>query len=341
LETRPDPLLVAWQLDLRSAFAGTGGGAAATAVPPEVPDAVGGPGSLVALVTLAEEAGRAVATSPGLASLLRAAPVMRAVGQPDLAHAAATGSMAVAWADGGAVTARLQGTGWSLTGAVPLVPHAGAVEALLVPARVQAGDGVARGEGLFLVGTGTQGVEATRTTTLGTDDPRDITLRGATVDNELLLDDPGDPPATAAALGRARDRVLVVAAAELAGVAASALSLALAWVTEREQFGAPLGTLQAVQHRAADLHLDVTAMQLAVLDAAQQADAGRPIGVEAAMAAVTCIEGALRVTAGAQHLHGGEGFYADRPIGARYLRARALAPRLGPVATHLARVLHG
>ena len=86
------------------------------------------------------------------------------------------------------------------------------------------------------------------------------------------------------------------------------------------------------------LYLDVQAMRWAVLDAAGHADSGRPFGLVASMAKVVCSEGALRVTAWAHQVHGGEGFYADRDPALFYRRARALAPRLGDVRWHLARI---
>jgi 3-oxocholest-4-en-26-oyl-CoA dehydrogenase beta subunit len=334
VDTNPDPVLEAWRAELRAVLAAGG-----ERVGWDVPDAVGGPRALVALAVLAEEVGRAVA--PGLlqTTFVQGAGVLSALGQVELARAAAAGELTVAWCDAGSVTARLEGGGWSLTGTVPLLAHARDVEALVVQAHVHGGDGVDRGDGVFMVRASGTGVTATPARTLATDAPCDVVFDGAIVPLELRLDDSADPEGTAAALALARDRAGLGVCAELVGVAASALDLAVARVSTREQFGAPIGTFQAVQHRCADLHIDVTAMRLAVLDAAQRADLGLPWAREAAMAAVTCAEGALRVTAGAQHLHGGEGFYADQPIGARYLRARALVPRLGPIAPHLRRAL--
>jgi alkylation response protein AidB-like acyl-CoA dehydrogenase len=334
VDTTPDPQLEAWRAELRAALGASDGPAGW-----DVPDAVGGPDSLVALSVLAEEVGRAVA--PGLlpTTFVQGAGVLGALGQTELARAAAAGELTVAWCVEGTVTARLEGPGWSLTGTVPLVAHARSVEALVVTAHVHGGDGVDRGDGVFMLRADAAGVTATPARTLASDEPCDVVLDGAVVPLELRLDDSADPAGTATALAHARDRAVLGLCAELVGVAASALELAVTRVSTREQFGAPIGTFQAVQHRCADLHVAVTAMRLAVLDAAQRADLGLPWAREAAMAAVTCADGALTVTAGAQHLHGGEGFYADQPIGARYLRARALVPRLGPVAHHLRRVL--
>jgi alkylation response protein AidB-like acyl-CoA dehydrogenase len=336
VDTVPDDIVEVWRSELRDDLAASGERAGW-----DIPDAVGGPSSLVALAVLAEEVGRAVA--PGLlqTTFVRGAGVLGALGQVELARAAAAGELTVAWCDGGTVTARLDGAGWSLSGTVPLVAHARVVEALVVQAHVHGGDGVHRGDGVFMVRAAGSGVTATPARTLATDAPCDVVFDGAIVPLELRLDDSADPEGTAAGLELARDRAVLGLCAELVGVAASALDLAVARVSAREQYGAPIGTLQAVQHRCADLHVDVTAMRLAVLDAAQRAGLGLPWTREAAMAAVTCADGALRVTAGAQHLHGGEGFYADQPIGARYLRARALVPRLGPIAGHLHRVLTG
>jgi alkylation response protein AidB-like acyl-CoA dehydrogenase len=122
------------------------------------------------------------------------------------------------------------------------------------------------------------------------------------------------------------------------GAAEAALAVAVAYVCERPLFGRPVGSYQAVQHRLADRHVDVVAMRAAVLDAAGRADRGLPFAVEASIAQVVCTEGALRVTADAHQVHGGEGFYADRDPGLLYRRVRGLAPRLGDVRHHLERL---
>ena len=85
---------------------------------------------------------------------------------------------------------------------------------------------------------------------------------------------PGPP--TDADILAALDRPVVGVGAELLGAAAAALAVAVAYVSTREQWGRPIGSFQAVHHRAADMHLDIEAMRCAVYDAAGRADREQP-----------------------------------------------------------------
>jgi hypothetical protein len=143
-------------------------------------------------------------------------------------------------------------------------------------------------------------------------------------------------------------RAAVVLAADAVGAAEGALDAAVAHVKQRRQWGAPLGTLQAVQHRAADMLIDVTLAADAVLDAAGIADrtdaadpadsSEREVRLAAAYAKATAIERCRRVTAAAHQLAGGQGILADRPFHRWYRRVKAAEPALGDARHHRAAV---
>jgi Acyl-CoA dehydrogenase, C-terminal domain len=137
-------------------------------------------------------------------------------------------------------------------------------------------------------------------------------------------------------------RAAVVLAADAVGSAEGALDAAVAHVKQRRQWGAPLGTLQAVQHRATDMLIDVTLAADAVLDAAGIADrtdsSEREVRLAAAYAKATAVERCRRVTAAAHQLAGGQGILADRPFHRWYRRVKAAEPALGDARRHRAAV---
>jgi alkylation response protein AidB-like acyl-CoA dehydrogenase len=100
---------------------------------------------------------------------------------------------------------------------------------------------------------------------------------------------------------------LLVAASSL-GTAERALELALDHASTRVTFGRPIGQRQAIQRYLAEMATDVYAMRRMIADAAAKADAGAPIGAEAAMCKLFGLEAVGRVTDRALLVHGGIGY---------------------------------
>ena len=135
------------------------------------------------------------------------------------------------------------------------------------------------------------------------------------------------------------DRALVAVSAELVGVSQRALDMTLDYVKERKQFGVPVGTFQAVQHKAAQMLLDAEGGRSATYFAAWTADAEPDrLPVAAAMAKAWTSDGARNATASAIQLHGGIGFTWEADVHWWYKRAQLAAHYLGGGTTHRARV---
>jgi alkylation response protein AidB-like acyl-CoA dehydrogenase len=143
--------------------------------------------------------------------------------------------------------------------------------------------------------------------------------------------------AAAAALAAAFDQANAIAAAELAGVMERALEMTLDYLKTRVQFGKPIGSFQALQHRAVDLHIHrevagaVLEESLAVLDGGADA---RARAVAASRAKARCADAALKVTRETIQLHGGIGFTDDYDAGLYLKRAMTLAAWLGGATWH-------
>jgi alkylation response protein AidB-like acyl-CoA dehydrogenase len=102
------------------------------------------------------------------------------------------------------------------------------------------------------------------------------------------------------------------------GLAQGAYDLAYAYAKEREQFGRPISTFQAVQFRLADIATEVEAGRGLVVRAAWLKDQGRPFAREAAMAKLYTGELSNRAVNWALQIHGGYGFMDEYPISRLY-----------------------
>ena len=148
-------------------------------------------------------------------------------------------------------------------------------------------------------------------------------------------------PAALAALDQAFDEAVVIGCAELLGVMDAALSLTLAYMKTRVQFGKPIGSFQALQHRAVDLFIQKELALGAVDDAVRALDAGVSAADRAAVASRAksrCADAALLITREAIKLHGAIGFADECDIGLYLQRALVLAAWLGNAAWHRRRV---
>ena len=140
-------------------------------------------------------------------------------------------------------------------------------------------------------------------------------------------------------VGAALDRALVAVSAELVGITQRALDMSVEYVKERKQFGVPVGTFQAVQHRAAQMLLDVEGGRSATYYAAWAADADpAQLPGAAAIAKAWTSDGARSATAAAIQLHGGIGFTWEADVHWLFKRAQLGAVFLGGTGQHRARV---
>lgn len=106
------------------------------------------------------------------------------------------------------------------------------------------------------------------------------------------------------------------------GLAQAAMEEAVRYAKQRTAFGGPIGNLQAVQHKLADMSAGIEAARLRLLHAAWLKDQGRSIIREAAEAKLLASELAVRVTGEALQIHGGYGYSTDFPIERMYREAK-------------------
>jgi alkylation response protein AidB-like acyl-CoA dehydrogenase len=293
-------------------------------------------GTLTDLVVVAEALGYAAFPSPFHNRVVQSGWVLALGGHAD--RIAAPGNRGRAYAlcltepsglsdlDAITTTATPVGGAWSVDGEKCFVPYAASADALLVVARAADRDDVVVVE----VDPRAAGVAMEAIPTLGRDRQVAITFRAAPA--TLVVTD------AAVAVEQAMARALVVLCADAVGAARAALDYTVARITTREQWDAPIGSFQAVQHRAADMLIDVTTARDAVFDAAGRIDRGEDALAPASATKGFVVDAARRVTAGAHQLNGGEGIHADVPLHLWYRRVKAAEPVLGSPAYHRARV---
>lgn len=130
-------------------------------------------------------------------------------------------------------------------------------------------------------------------------------------------------------------RATVAVAAELVGTARRLFTMALSYAKERVQFDAPIGSFQAIQHKLADMSLDVERAAAAVLYAAMTVDAQDPDRDRAVhVAKAAAGEAARRCAKDGIQIHGGIGFTWEHDLHLFLRRAFASEALLGPTGWH-------
>ncbi len=308
------------------------------------PEEAGGLGQGVAdLAIVAVEHGRFVTASPFmptvavLDALLRSGTDHHAA----LIDALISGESSAAWAfteprrsptvDALQTTAVAADSGYRITGEKVTVADASAADVLLVDAVL---DG---NPARFLVPRDASGVKIRRIESLDiTRELDDITLDDVHVGQEAML---GSTDTARAAMERTLRLMTVLACAELVGVGEYLLETSVEYAKDREQFGVPIGSFQAVKHKCADMRMWVQASRAATLHAAMSLDADEagssPETAKAVSVAKAFVSESICKTAGeALQVHGGIGFTWEHDLHLYIRRARANAALYGDAGHH-------
>jgi hypothetical protein len=309
-----------------------------------VPEELGGMGfGIIELCVLLSEIGRAVAPVPAVATLVLGGLPIAAYGSEEQKKrwlapmAAGEIFLSGAFVDAGsadvgrpATKAAATADGYRLDGVKCFVPAAHVAERVLVPAATDAGTG------LFLVDPRAEGVELIRQETTSCEPVFEMRLAGVRVPADDLLG--GDAEGAAAAIAWAFDCALTALSAEQLGVSEKALEITAGYVKQREQFDAPIGSFPAVQHRCADMFIDLGALRWTTWRAAWKISDGQPASREAAVAKIWTGEAGSRIANASQHLHGGAGVDRDYPLHRYFLWSKSIELTLGGAMPQLARL---
>jgi alkylation response protein AidB-like acyl-CoA dehydrogenase len=299
-----------------------------------LPEEHGGLGlDMVSYTLLVEELGRADSNVRGIVSVSNGlygksvarwgAPEQRARLLPPLAAGEELGCYALtepgAGSDPGSLETRAErdGDGYVLRGQKVFITLGSWATWALVFART--GEDGPRGITCFVVPTGAEGFEARPIKGklgLRAQDTAELHLDGVRVDGDAVLGEVGGGFKVAMS---ALDHGRISLGAGCVGIAQGCLDAAVAYTTERRQFGRSVASFQLVQELLADIAVETEAARLLVWRAAATADRGERYTVEASYAKYFASEVAVRAANAALQAHGGYGYVDEYPVG-KYLR---------------------
>jgi alkylation response protein AidB-like acyl-CoA dehydrogenase len=290
-----------------------------------------------------EECGRTLAASPLFATavvgasaiLLGGSERQRATLLPEVARGGLTLALALEESHHHrphqiATTAEARGDRFILNGRKTFVLDGHSADRLIVVAR---SDGDSRaGLTLFLVNPTTEGVVRERTIMADSRNAANIRFDHVTVDADSVL---GTVNAGHEILEPVLDRGRVAIAAEMMGLALEAFQRTVAYLKERRQFDAPIGSFQALQHRAALMQTELELARSVVLAALSAVDqTPRQLPLLASLAKARLNELVKLVTNEAVQMHGGIGVTDELEIGFFLKRARVAMQIFGDTGFH-------
>ncbi|MGY3531053.1 acyl-CoA dehydrogenase family protein [Bradyrhizobium sp. USDA 4452] len=318
-----------------------------------VPDQFGGSGlGCVEAGIVMEEIGRTLMPSPFLAtSVLAASALSRGGSEAQKAQhlpGIAGGSLLAALAiDEGAKHRPLQtklqaarsGNGFKLSGDKAFVVDGHTADLLIVAARTAGSAGDESGLTLFLVDPKAKGLAVERTAMVDSHNAARIVFDNVEVNADSVL---GEVDQGFGLLEGVLNIGRGAVASEMVGLSDEVFGRTVAYLKERKQFGKAIGEFQALQHRAAQLYIDIEITRAAVLKALQALDAdlgkaGNAVAVAKARAGTTAT---LAVQEGVQ-MHGGMGMTDQFDIGFFMKRARVCQELFGDSNFHTDQLARG
>jgi len=311
-----------------------------------VPENFGGSGlGCVEAGVVMEEIGRTLMPSPFLGTAVLAASALtrggsdaqKAAHLPKIADGSLLAALAV---DEGAKHRPLQiklqamrsGNGFRLSGAKAFVVDGHTADLLIVAARTGGAAGERDGLTLFLVDPKTRGIAVERTAMVDSHNAARIEFDNVEVNADHVL---GEVDQGGALLEGVLNIGRGAVASEMVGLSEEVFGRTVTYLKERKQFGKLIGEFQALQHRAAQLYIDIEITRAAVLKALQTLD-GDFDNATAAVAVAKARAGAtatLAVQEGVQ-MHGGMGMTDQFDIGFFMKRARVCQELFGDSNYH-------
>ena len=307
-------------------------------------------GSFVDLALILEQLGRGLVPEPIIPSVVLAGGLVARLGTPQQVErwlapmTEGRTSLALAYAERQSryclhdvkTSAERKGAGYVLRGQKVWVLNGHAADQILVVARTSGAQQDRKGLTLFVVDAGARGLK--RTAVGGMDGQRTalLELDGVEVAEDARL---GSEDDALAHLEWAIDRGAAAACAEGQGAIQELFDRTVAYLKQRQQFGVPIGSFQALQHRTADMFAELelcrSTMILAAIQADSEDDEERQAEISAAKLQLS--QGGWFVQENAIQLHGGIGITDEQDEGLFFKRLRVLQALFGDADYHVDR----
>ena len=235
---------------------------------------------------------------------------------------------------GVAARAERSGDGYALSGAKKFVLDGHVADQLVVAARTAGEPGDRSGISLFLVPRTAKGVTVTRTKMVDSRNAANVDLDNVAVGEDALLGGEGQG---ADVLDPALDIARIGLCAEMLGAAEECFERTVQYLKDREQFGVPIGSFQALKHRAANMFCELELSKSCVLEALTALDEGREASEVAKLASLAKAkvgETFHTVSREGIQMHGGIGMTDEFDIGFFIKRAAVTEQTFGDVHYH-------
>jgi alkylation response protein AidB-like acyl-CoA dehydrogenase len=311
-----------------------------------IPEKYGGVGDFLDLTVVLEEMGRVCLISPFFATVVLGASAIIEAGSeeqkqrflPDIAEGkliltlALTEPSARYTPDAVTLKAAPRNGDFVLQGTKLFVPNAHVSDYLICVARTKEARDPQDGITLFLVDIKSPGISCKPLKTIAGDKQCEVTFDNVRVSKESILGevDKGWP-----CMVRVLEKAAVARCAEMLGGAQKVLEMTLDYAKERMAFGHPIGAFQSIQHRCADMLIDVEGSRAVTYQAAWRLNEGLPAVREVAIAKAWAGQAFHRVVNSSHQIHGTIGFTEDHILHFYTKRARAHEFSFGDVNFNL------
>jgi pimeloyl-CoA dehydrogenase small subunit len=235
-----------------------------------------------------------------------------------------------------AMRAGRSGEAWVLDGEKCAVLHGGCADLLVVSARTGGADADARGISLFVVERAAPGVSVSEYRTIDNLRIADVRFAGVTVPRDALI---GVEGGAFELIDEVVDYATVLLCGEAVGAIKYAHDATLEYLKTRRQFGVPIGSFQALQHRMVDILISyeqarsIACLAAVKIDSADAAERRRVVSA----AKIKIADAARHVSQEAVQLHGGMGMTEELKISHTFRRLTMIAQAFGDADHHLAR----
>jgi len=307
-----------------------------------IPEDFGGLGfGYMGMGVVMEECGRTLTCSPLLATAVGASAIIHGGSddqKSELLPMVAGGELLLSLAleetphhspYGSLMKAEKSGDGYKVTGAKKFVLDGHVADKLVVVARSSGNSGDRDGLTLVLVDRDAKGVKVTRTIMADSRNAANIEFDGA--EGALL----GEEGKGADVLDKALDAGRILLSAEMLGGLQECFERTIEYLKVREQFGVPIGSFQALKHRAAEMFCEVELSKSVVLEALSALDEDSEETAELASLAKARLNDTYNlVSSEGIQMHGGIGMTDEYEIGFFMKRSRVSEHTFGSSAFH-------
>jgi pimeloyl-CoA dehydrogenase small subunit len=234
-------------------------------------------------------------------------------------------------------TAKKKGDGWIIDGEKFVVLNGEAADTLVVTARTKGAQTDRNGIGVFLVPRDAKGVAVKGYPTQDGMHAADITFTGVEVGADAAI---GDPENGLPLIEQVVDDARIAMCAEAVGAMEESLKITVEYLKTRKQFGVPIGSFQTLQHRAADMFVNLEQARSMAMLATMASDFDDAKERATAVAAAKVQVGKSLKFVGQQsiQLHGGIGMTMEASIGHYFKRLSIIENTYGDTDYHLGRV---